>query len=98
MEKQLSKVQLFNLFEIAKGCFGKTYKYLEEFGVNWIQIEDSGYRLHHFKIIPSDVDVRFGNVFDFEYFTTDLRSDDRRTEKIMNQKLLHEKLTEYGFY
>lgn len=96
--KQLTTEQMFSLFEIATGCFNRSSKYIEQFGVNWIQIEDSGHRLHHFKIIENEVDVRYGRVFDFRYYTSDLRGDFAKEESVRNQKLLHERLTEFGFY
>lgn len=99
-EINLTVKQLTDLFNIARGTFyNYEPKYAEMFGINWIQLEDSGYRLHHFRIVNHEnIDVRFGDVYDFEYFTTDLRGDDRKIEVVKNTKLLHEKLTEFGFY
>lgn len=98
--KQLSTQQMVNLFNIAIGSYyNYVYEHVDEMSVNYIMLEDSGFRLRHFKIVQyPHIDVRFGDVYDFEYFTTDLRSDNKNVEIVKNNKLLQEKLYEFGFY
>lgn len=96
--KQLTKEQMFDLFKIAIGAIDRSYQYLDEMGVNSIQIHDTGFAVHHFSLNYSKVDVRFGEVYDFYYNTTDLNMDNSKFINIVNHKLLHEKLIEFGFY